>query len=200
MPAEVDVRHETRLRDVSTDFDDIPLFGFFARRVAQTQHDLFSGSANGEAKRKVAAKARERIDNEALKQFSKMVDKLNQNLFGPLVNLSLEPTILEAQTTADRLTMRLRIAGEDQLGSYTPRPQAPAECLASFQIHESMLNNALQRLQLEGKTLTLKELIERISERFQRPNVWQINPEHEDVKITFADKGRRLAALPRRAK
>jgi hypothetical protein len=188
LPAEVDVRHETRLRDVSTDFDDIPLFGFFARRVAQTQHDLFSGSANGEAKRKVAAKARERIDNEALDQFSKMVERLNQNLFGPLVNLALEPTIVEAQTTADRLTMRLRIAGEDQLGGYTPRPQAPSECLASFQIHESMLNNAMQRLQLEGQTLTLKELIERISERFQRPNVWQINPEHEDVKVTFAAK------------
>jgi hypothetical protein len=62
------------------------------------------------------------------------------------------------------------------------------DCLASFQIHESMLNNALARLQLEGNTFTLKELAERFSQRFQRPNVVQINPEHEDVKITFADK------------
>jgi hypothetical protein len=188
LPAEVDVRHQTRLRDVATDFDGIPLFGFFARKVAQTQHDLYRDSANGEARQKVAAKARERIDNQALDQFSKMVDKLNQNVFGPLVNLSLEPTIIDAQTTAERLTMRLRVAGEDQLGSNTPRPQAPMDCLASFQVHESMLNNALQRLQLEGNTFTLKQLSERFSERLQRPNVWQVNPEHEDVKITFAEK------------
>ena len=83
---------------------------------------------------------------------------MNENMFGPLVKLSLEPTILDAQTTKERLTMRLRVAGEDQLGSNTPRPQAPSDCLISFQIHESMINNALSRLQLEGKTFTLPSL------------------------------------------
>lgn len=188
MPAEVDVRHQTRLRGVTTDLDGIPLLAQVARRVAQTQHDIFSGSANDEARQKVAAKARERIDNEALDQFTKMVDRLNQNVFSPLVNLSLEPTIIDAQTTAERLTMRLRVAGGDQLGSNTPRPQAPIDCLASFQIHESMINNALARLQLDGNTFTLKELAQRFSERLQRPNVWQIDPQHEDVKIVFAPK------------
>jgi hypothetical protein len=188
MPAEVDVRHQTRLRGVTTDFEGIPLVGSIARRVAQTQHDIFRGSANDEARQKVAAKARERIDNEALDQFTKMVDRLNQNVFGPLVNLSLEPTILDAQTTAERLTMRLRVAGGDQLGSNTPRPQAPTDCLASFQIHESMINNALARLQLDGNTFTLKELAQRFSERLQRPNVWQVDPQHEDVKVIFATK------------
>jgi hypothetical protein len=188
MPAEVDVRHQSRLRGVTTDFEGIPLVGSIARRVAQTQHEMFSGSANDEARQKVAAKARERIDNEALDQFTRMVDRLNQNVFGPLVNLSLEPTILDAQTTAERLTMRLRVAGGDQLGSNTPRPQAPIDCLASFQIHESMINNALARLQLDGNTFTLKELALRFSDRLQRPNVWQIDPQHEDVKVTFAAK------------
>ena len=57
LPAEIDVRHQSRLRDVATDFDGIPIFGSIARRVAQTQHDLYSDSANGEARRKVADKA-----------------------------------------------------------------------------------------------------------------------------------------------
>jgi hypothetical protein len=188
LPAEVDVRHQSRLRDVSTDFDGIPLFGQIARKVAQTQHDFYSDSANEEARQKVANKARERIDNEALQQFSQMVDRMNENMFGPLVKLSLEPTILDAQTTKERLTMRLRVAGEDQLGSSTPRPQAPSDCLISFQIHESMINNALGRLQLEGKTFTLPQLAQRFAERFQRANLWNVNPEHEDVKITFAEK------------
>ena len=52
LPAEVDVRHQSRLRDVSTDFDGIPLFGQIARKVAQTQHDFYSDSANEEARRR----------------------------------------------------------------------------------------------------------------------------------------------------
>ncbi|MGW8255984.1 MAG: hypothetical protein ACWGMZ_00710, partial [Thermoguttaceae bacterium] len=165
LPAEIGVRHQTRLRDVSTSFDRIPLLGWMARAVARSQHELVQPEASHEARWKVANKARDRIDVEAQKQLSKMVDNLNRNLFGPLYNLALEPTMLDAQTSDQRITMRLRIAGEDQLGSHTPRPQAPGDSLASFQINETLLNNALERLQLEGETFTLAQLVERISQR-----------------------------------
>lgn len=188
MPAEVDVRHETRLRDVATDFDGIPLLGPMARMVARSQHEMARPQANQEARIKVANRARQRIDSEAHDRLTEMVNNLNRNVFGPLVNMALEPTMVEAQTTEQRMTMRLRIAGEDQLGSYTPRPQAPEKSLASFQINESMLNNALQRLQLEGRTFTLPQLVQRISERFQRPNTWPVNPDYEDLTVTFAKK------------
>ena len=188
MPAEVDVRHQTRLRDVATNFDGIPLLGWMARGVARQQHEFFKPQANQEAGGKVAEKARQRVDSEAYDRLAEAVNNLNRNVFGPLVKLSLEPTMIEAQTTQQRITMRLRVAGEDQLGSYTPRPQAPENSLASFQINESMLNNALQRLQLEGQTFTLPQLAQRISERFQRPDIWKIKPEYEDLIITFAKK------------
>jgi hypothetical protein len=188
MPSEVDVRHQTRLRDVATDFDGIPLLGMVARSVARQQHELARPQANEEARNKVADKARKRIDSEARERLAELVNNLNRKVFGPLANLSLEPTMIEAQTTRQRMTMRLRVAGEDQLGSFTPRPQAPENSLASFQINESMLNNALQRLQLEGRTFTLPQLIERVSERFQRPNLWKIDPNNEDLTISFAKK------------
>ena len=188
MPAEVDVRHETRLRDVATDFDGIPLLGMVARSVARQQHELTKPLVNQEARNKVANKARQRIDTEAHDRLAEMVDNLNRKVFAPLTNLSLEPTIIEAQTTEQRITMRLRVAGEDQMGSFAPRPQAPENSLASFQIGESMLNNAVQRLQLDGHTFTLPQLAQRISERFQRPNTWQLGPESQDLTITFAKK------------
>ena len=160
----------------------------FARSVARTQHEAYKPWANEEARGKVANKARQRIDNEAHDRLAEMVNGLNRKVFGPLVNLALDPTMIEAQTTEQRMTMRLRVAGEDQLGSYTPRPQAPDNSLASFQINESLLNNALQRLELDGRTFTLPQLIERIAERFQRPNVWATNPDYEDLTISFAKK------------
>ena len=125
---------------------------------------------------------------------AELVNNLNRKVFGPLVNLSLDPTMIEAQTTEQRMTMRLRVAGEDQMGSFTPRPQAPENSLASFQIGESMLNNALQRLQLDGRTFTLPQLAQRISERFQRPNTWQFGPESQDLTVTFAKKDAAILA------
>jgi hypothetical protein len=188
MPSEVDVRHQTRLRDVATEYDGIPLLGFVARSIARQQHEMARPQANQEVRNKVADKARKRIDSEARDRLAELVNNLNRKVFGPLANLSLEPTMIEAQTTQQRMTMRLRVAGEDQLGSFTPRPQAPDNSLASFQINESMLNNAIQRLQLDGRTFTLPQLVGRISERFQRPNIWQIDPNNKDLTISFAKK------------
>jgi hypothetical protein len=74
------------------------------------------------------------------------------------------------------------------LGSFTPRPPAPADSLASVQIHESMINNCIQRLELDGRTFTLQELSQHIASRLNRTNVAEINPDNEDVTITFAPR------------
>ena len=67
--------------------------------------------------------------------------------------------MIAAQTTVDRAIMRLRLAGDEQVGSHTPRPQAPADSLASVQIHESVLRNVVERLNLDGRTFTLPQLL-----------------------------------------
>jgi hypothetical protein len=82
--------------------------------------------------------------------------------------------------------MRLRLAGEDQLGAHTPRPCAPGDSLASFQAHESVVNNVLRRLELEGRTFTLAELSRHVSTRFSREEPWETDPANGDVTITFA--------------
>ena len=89
-------------------------------------------------------------------------------------SLLLDPTVLSAKTTERRFEMRIRLAGPDQLGGHTPRPQAPSDSLASVQIHESLLNNMLERLELNGQTFDLAGLNRRLSERMHRfqPGRW----------------------------
>jgi hypothetical protein len=95
--------------------------------------------------------------------------------------------LIDAKTTEERIVMRLLISGEDQLGGFTPRPQEPSDSLACVQINESLLNNGIQRLQLDGRTFMMPELAKHIAAVFgrlpQKPA-----PENEDVKITFAAK------------
>ena len=57
-----------------------------------------------------------------------------------------------------------------------------------MQIHESLVNNVLERLELDGETFDLAGLGQRLAERFHRFQPKPVNPDQEDVKITFAAK------------
>jgi hypothetical protein len=185
-PVEIDVQTDTRLAGMETSVDKVPLFGWIAQKIAQSQHDKNLPAATEEMKHKIAAQATDRINTEVRTRFSEMVDRLNQRVFDPLNSLALDPQLIDAQTNAKRLVMRLRVGGEDQLGSHTPRPAAPADSLASLQVHESAINNGIQRLRLDGRTFTLPELSRHIGSSLNCPPPWPTNSENDDVKITFA--------------
>ena len=185
-PAEVAVYNRMRLRGLKTDFDPIPLLGPLAKSVARSQHEQSQPAALSEVKRKVARRARNKIDTEAQKRLGEASRNLRKKVLDPLEALSLDPVLIAAETTDRRFTMRLRLAGEDQLGAHTPRPRAPGNSLASLQVHESVVNNVLRRLELEGQTFTLAQLSQRVSARFARDEPWETDPANSDVTITFA--------------
>ena len=130
----------------------------------------------------------ERINSETRQRFSEVVDHLNQHVFTPLNSLALDPQLVAAETTEKQVTMRLLLGGEDQLGSHTPRPAAPPDSLVSLQIHESVINNGIQRLRLDGRTFTLPELSRHVAASLNCPAPWPINSENDDVRITFAKR------------
>jgi hypothetical protein len=187
-PSSVEVHNEMRLRNLETDFDGIPLIGWFVRSIARSEHDQARPAANREVRGKVQAKAQERIDTEASARLGDFSKRLEKRVLNPLYAMALDPTMIAAETTEHRILMRLRLAGQDQLGSHTPRPQAPANSLASLQVHESAINNALQRLKLEGRTCTLDELSEHLAAKLHRAEAWESDPEQDDVSITFAGR------------
>lgn len=187
-PADVEVQNATRLRGLETDFDSIPIFGSLVQGFARSQHDAKRCQANREVERKVAYRAKRQIDNEADARMAKVSQRLREHIMAPLIAMSLGPKVIESRTTRDRMTMRLRLASDDQLGGNTPRPWAPSDSLASFQVHESAMNNVLQKLDLEGRTFTLVELRKRIASRLNQPKIAERKTKHDDVAITFADQ------------
>jgi hypothetical protein len=187
-PTEVDVNNDSRLRRVRTDFEGFPILSPLVRGVARSQYDQKRPLADAEVREKIAAQAKERIDKETSQQLTLAARQLHDKVLGPVDALALEPALIAAETTADRFVMRIRLAGGDQLGSHTPRPQAPANSLASVQVHESALNNVIQRLELDGQTFKLPELDRHIAKRLSRPAPAARSEDDEDVSITFADR------------
>jgi hypothetical protein len=185
-PAEVRVDNQIRLRSLHTTLDVIPLIGTVAQEVAKSQHEKNQPKMSQEVERKVAERAKEQIDQEIDARLSDLSDKLEARLLEPMAALSLGPTMAGAQTTERRLTMRLRLAADDQLAGHTCRPWAPSDSLASCQIHESAVNNLIRRMGLDGGTFTPADIRRRVAETFNSPEILQRDPGREDVEITFA--------------
>lgn len=187
-PVQLRVANETQLRAVRTDLDPIPVIGALANGVARSQYDQRQPQARAEVEYKVAHRAGMQIDREAKLRLEDLNRRLEQRLLGPLSNVGIEPVVIESQTSSERLTARLRLATSNQLGANTPRPQAPAGSLVSVQIHESAINNLLAGLELDGETLSIPELRQRIAERLGRPEIAQRTSESDDVVVGFADR------------
>jgi hypothetical protein len=184
----VNVFTNSRLQDLETDFDGVPLVGHLVSQIATQQHEQRKPAAERELRWKVARKARQKIDSEATAQMNEAATRLQEKVVKPLEAMELDPTLIAAETTAERISMRLRLAGTDQLGSHTARPQAPSDSLASFQVHESVINNALGRLELDGRTFTLPELHKHLAARLHRLDAFDADADNDDVTITFAPR------------
>jgi hypothetical protein len=82
----------------------------------------------------------------------------------------------------------LRLATDHQLAAHTPRPRAPAGSLASVQVHQSALNNILDRLQLNGRTFTAEELKKHVFDRLRLTPPADAEQLEEDLELTFAEQ------------
>lgn len=187
-PARVAVNNDLTLRGLETDFDELPLIGALAQEVARSQHEQKRCEMISEVEQKIASRAQWQIDQEAEARLGTAAQRVRSAVLDPMAELSLGPSVVSADTTDRRVTVRLRLASDRQLGSHTPRPQAPADSAVSLQIHESAINNVFEQLGLDGATFTLPQLRERISSRLGRSDLFSGGTENDDVTIRFAPR------------
>lgn len=176
-----------RLASVETSFDKVPIMSSIVRTIAKNQAEESRQEANREVSNKVLGRACRQVDQEAEPKLSGMAEQIREKVWRPLVTLGLDPTPVALETTDDVASVRLRLAAATQLAAHTPRPRAPADALVSFQVHETVANNAVGQFGFAGKRLDLPELSRLICERLG------IDPQVPDdlpdgVVITFASE------------
>ena len=183
--AQAHARSSSDIARLETSFDAIPLVSDLVRSYALSEHESKKWQAQREVESKVAARAASRFDSEANAKLIQAQQQFRERT-AKLSNLELALTPIELQTTAERLQMRLRLSGSDQLGAHTARPRAPGDSLASLQIHQTVMNNFIERLDLNGRTFAVRELHGWVSEKLQRPLPALPDDSPDDVVVTFA--------------
>ena len=157
---EVEVRGNTRLGQIDTDFDGWPLVGPLVRSIAENRYQSMAPQANRIANRAMKNSIESEIDQMLDERVEQATEQLGQLVLGPLGRLQLDPKVTDMQTTDQRLLARFRVAGDWQMAAFTPRPRAPATSLMSVQVHQSALNNTLEKLVPRGESISIRELFQ----------------------------------------
>ncbi|MGI9443715.1 MAG: hypothetical protein ACR2N1_14695 [Rubripirellula sp.] len=180
------VMSSTRLRGVETAYDGWPLVGTLVRSIAEERYREMAPQANRIANRE----ARARIESEMDARIETRVDEaaltLSEMVLGPLGRLQLDPCVTDMQTTEQRLLARYRVAGDWQLGAFTPRPRALSDSLLSVQLHQSALNNTLEQLIPSDQAIGIRDLILKGVGTFGNADVEIPEDIPADVTVQFA--------------
>jgi hypothetical protein len=183
--SDVNVRGRARLREMRTDYDRWPLIGSLVRGVAENRYQSLAPRSNRIGNQKIREQIETEIETQLQKQIGRATDRLSEMVLGPLGRLRLDPKVTDMQTTDERLLARYRLAGDWQLGAFTPRPRALRSSLMSVQVHQSALNNTLEQLVPRDQPILIRDMFRDSAEMFgQQGHVPEDIP--QDVMVRFA--------------
>ncbi|HEY1065649.1 MAG TPA: hypothetical protein VGE52_06060, partial [Pirellulales bacterium] len=187
---QVYVAGNTRLLGISTDLENVPIIGGLVENYARSRHDEQKDAVKLEMESRVGQKLRDKLDSTLHPKLAEAQAKWKAEVLAPLARLSLQPELSDFLTTPDRIVVRTRLATGQQLASYTPRPMAPGDSLASVQLHESALNNGIEQLGLGGRRMSVFDIRDHIAAKLQmKPVELPKDDVPTDLFFTFADDG-----------
>ena len=171
-----------------TNYDNYPLIGSLVRRAAKKQLLEQRNLTRRIIQRRVANQVESKVDEQVTEQLTETRESIEQKVIAPLKRMSLNPETINMETTDDRIVFRGRLSGYHQLAALTARPRALAENLVSFQVHESMANNMIQQLHLNGKKGNLRKLLEEALSEVKNLDLNVPDEVPEDVEIELASR------------
>lgn len=185
-PAVAEADTNSRLRSVQSQYDDVPLIGSIVQDVAMDRYRERRDAARREVQGKVAAQARQKLDELAAEGFRDAHQRFIDQVMAPLDRMSLAPSYSEAHTDEKRFTLRTRLATQQHLSANTPRPRALSDSLLSAQVHESAANNILDRMGLAGRRFTADELRRHLAQQLNQKKPLEPSSA-DDYTVTFAE-------------
>ncbi|MCC9655520.1 hypothetical protein [Rhodopirellula halodulae] len=155
---QVDVNATNRLRRVDSKVNSWPLIGSLVRGIAEKKYEDTKALANRKTRDQIRSEVSGKTQSELGTQTEKAEQKWDDLVLGPLGRLELDPTVIDLETTQERLIARYRLAGDWQLAAHTPRPRAWKDSWLSVQMHQSAINNTLEQLLPRGEVKTFEQL------------------------------------------
>lgn len=156
---------------LATKYDGIPIIRGIVRNIASQQIAESKPEADAITRERLGSEAVSKFDSETGKQFGDLNDGLNKTLTS-LEQRNVAPDSISARSSNTHIAVSARTIGVSRLGGSLQPPSALVAEGAAVQMHESGLNNAIDALGFQGRSVNekdfLKELEAALTDLFQR--------------------------------
>lgn len=186
-PASVSASATNQLNAVETDVDFVPLVGDVAREITRSQYEARQNEIREETRQKTSRETRVRFDREANERFDALNTQLRSNFFKNMANLGLSLRTQRSRTTDDWLLASLRFGTESSLGCQSTEPATLPGAFADVKLHESAVNAFITQLQLGGRTMTPRQMLDYLAVKTNKPKLRDVKlDDAADIAFTFA--------------
>lgn len=164
----VDVSGSQQLRGIRSRYERWPLLGSLVHGIAESRFQDARPAAEKISENQIRDQVSTEMQSQLNEKSQAAEARLDEFVFGPLGRLNLDPKVIDLKTTRSRLVARYRLAGDWQLASNTPRPRAWSDSWMSLQVHQSAINNTMERLMPTGQSKTIEQFYTQTMELFGR--------------------------------
>lgn len=155
-PARIAVSANNSTYGANTKYSRVPLLGGVANRIAVREAEKMRPESEAIARGRVQDRVLPEFDAEVNKEFGPngtSARKLRERI-SALQELGLYPDAKQYSTTVSALNVTTRLMNPNEVGGGNLNPAVQPGKGLSAQIHESLMNNSMDRMNLAGRTMT----------------------------------------------
>lgn len=158
LPGTIGVNANNTTTGARTRVSGLPIFGGIADRVALREANDRRPQAEAIARSRIEGRVLPRFNEEADRQFAEATRQIDRDLNAGLKQAGLYPDRQHYESTDSQMRFSSRLTGDKQLAGSAP--DASLLNIADgvrLLLHDSAVNNAIDRIDLAGKTMTEEE-------------------------------------------
>ena len=166
-PATIAVNANNTTTGARTVVSGVPILGGiaddYAVGEARNRKARSEAIAAGKLERRLLPEFNQGVDDE----FGGLSKELEGKVIPKLHDSNLFPSARSFRSEEDSMWVSTRLMSADELAGDTPTFTATSDAGVVIHLHESLLNNSLDRLNLGGQSLTEEELGTRLADSFE---------------------------------
>lgn len=158
-PAAIGVNANNTTTGATTRLSGLPLFGRVAQRIAMQEAGNRRPQSEAIARSRISDKVLPKFNSEVDKEFGSAGQRIESELNAGLKSAGIFPDRQRFESTDSHLRISSRLTGENELAGSVPESMLVADVDgAKLVMHDSVINNTIDRIDFAGKTMSEEEL------------------------------------------
>ena len=192
-PATISVQPHNTTTGISTNVGG--LFAGMAQKIASQEVESRRGQAEAIAASRVEERVLPKFNEEVDRSFADATAKIEKEVFAGLRAAGLYPDAITYQSTDTTLRVNSRLMGTGEMGADLPHSGLASDRGATVMLHESAINNSIDRMELAGQTLNDTELKAKLEAFLSKALNRAVKLDTVKVAVEEGDEAKSLSAI-----